>query len=265
MSKHSCFTNVWEELESEEYKNEYNRHLEILNSFQYALMFVQMNCSRSEELKSKLFCLSVTTDMYQSLVAIKILSKEGIRNACRRELRYLIELAIKACLISQQISKRSNKEQIDQFRDTLSSTNITMIKDINFHFFNDKEKDRFIIETKRIFGKLCLYVHSTPHQMHERVKLDAVGRYIGNEGIEELHELNDEIGHVLSIVMILFFHAIPEWCVGDYMVERNGYTIDTYYSKFNYFAIIDKKFDYKHERQDKLDEIQKLRNSRICY
>lgn len=265
MREHSSFANIWEELESEEYKKEYDRHLKILNSFQYAIMFANMNCSRSVELKSKLFCLSVITDIHQSLVAIRILCKEGIRNACRRELRYLIELAIKASLISQHSSEMSNEEQIDQFRETLGSTNITMIKDINFYFFNDKQRDQFITDTKRTYGKLCLYVHATSHQMYERVKLDAIGCYIGYEGIEELHELNEEIGHVLSSVLILFFHAIPKWCVGDYFVERDGYTVDTYFTKFNFFSMIDMHFDYKCERQDKLDEIQEIRNSRICY
>ena len=70
---------------------------------------------------------------------------------------------------------------------------------------------------------------------------------------------------IILSVLILFFHAIPQWCVGDYIVERNGNTVDTYYSKYGFFSAIDKQFDYKHERQDKLEEIQTIRNLRVCY
>lgn len=265
MRENSSFPNIAEELESEDYKNEYDRHLEILNSFLRALMFINLNCSRSESLKNKLFCLSVIDDMLQSLVAIKCLSAEGVRNTCRRELRYLIELAIKACLISQQLSEKTSEEQIEQFRDILRSTNISMIKSINFHLFDETQKEQFVTTTTRMYGELCRYVHSTPYQMEERVRLGTIGRHIGFEGIDELRELNDEIGSALSSVLILLFHAIPQWCVGDYIVERNGNTVDTYYSKYGFFAAIDKQFDYKHERQDKLEEIQTIRNLRMCY
>lgn len=257
--------NIDEELESKEYREEYDRHLDILNSFLRTLVFINLNCSRSETLKNKLFCLSVIDDLLQSLAAIKSLSAEGIRNACRRELRYIIELTIKACLISQKQSEKSTEEQIMQFRDTLRSTNISMIKDIDFYFFDEPQKERFITETKRQYGLLCLYVHSTPYQMEERIKLDKKGRYIGFEGTNELRELNDEIGYALSNVLILLFHAIPQWCVGDYIVEHDGYTVVTYYSKYSFFNIIDKCFDYKHERQDKLKELQSIRDSRVCY
>lgn len=257
--------NIEEELKSAEYKAEYERHLSIFNSFLQTMVFINMNCSRSESLKNKLFCLSVIDDLLQSLVAIKSLSDEGIRNPCRRELRYITELAIKACLISQKESDKTNEEQIIEFHDTLKSTNISMIKDINFHFFNESQKEQFVSYTKKLYGMLCLYVHSTPHQMDERVALDKKGRCIGFEGTDELRELDDEIGNVLSCVLVLFFHAIPQWCVGDYIVERNGDTVASYYSKYKFFAIIDEYFDYKCERQDKLEKIQAIRAANICY
>lgn len=253
------------ELESEDYKKEYDRHLDILNSFLQALVFIRMNCERSTELKNSLFCLSVIDDLLQSLVAIKVLGGEGIRNTCRRELRYIIELSIKACLISQKWSDKPNEEQISVFRDVLKDTNISMIKDINFHFFDEDNKEAFIIEAKRFYGQMCSYVHATSSQMIERISLDKEQRYIGFEGINELKELNDEIGKALYISLVLFFHAIPTWCVGDYLVERDGRTVKTYFSKFKLFSVIVQYFDYKCERQSILHELQTLRKTRICF
>lgn len=85
MDQASEINRIDNELESEEYKVEYERHLDILNSFLRVLVFINMDCNRSENLKDKLFCLSVVDDLLQSLVAIRCLAKEGIRNTCRRE------------------------------------------------------------------------------------------------------------------------------------------------------------------------------------
>ena len=172
---------------------------------------------------------------------------------------------IKACLISQKETDKTTIEQIDEFRDIIKSTNISMVKEIDFYFFTEQQKGQFITEIKRFYGELCTYVHSTPIQIQERIELDKKGRYIGFEGTDELRELDDEVGFALSYILCLFFHAIPQWCVGDYLVERTGYTVDSYFSKYKYFAMIDEQFDYKCERQDKLIEIQEIRKSKICY
>ncbi len=257
--------NIESELNSNEYNNEYLRHIDILNSFMRALVFIRMNCSRNKTLKDALFCLSVIDDLLQSLVAIKSLSNEGIRNTCRRELRYIIELSIKACLISQKDVDKTIEEKISVFRNILRSTNISMMKNIDFFYFADADREYFISEASRFYGTLCLYVHASPEQIKERLELDAKGVYIGHEGTLELKELNDEIGKALYIALILFFHAIPQWCVGDYLVESNGCTVDNYFTQYRLVSVIDEHFDYKHERQSILSELQSYRHSRICY
>jgi len=252
------------ELESTEYKKEYERHINILNSFMQCLTFTNLNCSRRVDLREKLFFLSVIDDIYQSIVAIKLLSKDGIRNTCRRELRYLIELSIKACIISQQKSEKSVEEQIIEFRKIIQNTNNSQVKDIDFYFLSEPNKVQFFSEISRMYGDLCLYVHTSQKQMQERVKLIQDGRTIGLEGINELRELNSELGKSLSLIIVLFFHAIPSWCVGDYMVENDGKTVNSYFSKSKYFAAeIDSKFVYKHERQKDLYNIINERTSKI--
>lgn len=253
------------ELKSKEYTEEYALHQSIIDSFMQCLFFAQLNCSRSSELKNSLFILSVIDDMFQSVVAIACLTKQGIRNTCRRELRYLLELAIKACVVSQKYSTKSVDEQITEYINTIKSTNVSMIKEIDFFFFDTVLKESFVSEVLRMYGNLSTYVHSTPKQMYERISLAQKGRYIGFEGTNELKELNYELTITLSFVLSLFFHSIPSWCVGDYIVERDGHTVISYFSKSKYFAAIDSKFDYKHERQECLEEIKAIRERKIAF
>lgn len=251
------------ELESPEYKAEYDKFLFISDSFLQCLLFIYMNCTRSDQLRNKLFFLNVIHDIVQSIFAINILAAEGIRNTCRRELRYLIELAIKACCISQKQSEKSVEEQLTEYKKELKSTNISMIDEINLYFLSEISKTTYLQEIKRMYGEMCSYVHSSPKQIQERLDMANKGRTFGLEGTEELRELNIEIGKVYSYILILLFHSIPQWCVGDYLVERDGETVATYFLKSKYFTEIDEKFNYKHERQDKLKEINDKRKASI--
>ncbi|MFV0439789.1 MAG: hypothetical protein ACK5LV_00640 [Lachnospirales bacterium] len=229
------------------------------------LFCVEMNFTRNDSVRNTSFFLAVIDDIYQSVVAIECLAKEGIRNTIRRELRYLIELSVKACLISQKNSESSTREQVDEFRKIIKDTNITMVKDVDFHYFDDKGKSDFVTMTKRVYGECCNYSHVTIKQINERFKLEDSGRTIGFEGTQELRELNDEIGQALSIVVILFFHAIPIWCVGDYLVDSDGTTTKFYYTKYEFISKIDECFDYKFERQANVDEVKKIRTERVVY
>ncbi len=79
----------------------------------------------------------------------------------------------------------------------------------------------------------------------------------------QLKELNDEIAMVYSCVIVLLFHSVPTWNAGDYLVESNGDSFEWYFSRSKFLATIDSYFDYKHERQDKLDKIIEIRKQKV--
>lgn len=253
------------ELETPEYRAELQRHYDISNSLIRCLAFCNMNCSRSDEMPKKLFFLSIIDDIFQSSYAITILSREGVRNTCRRELRYLIEAAIKSCFISQKYSDKTVQEQLDEYKKELKSTDISIVDDIDFYMLSDENKVLFKQEIKRMYGYTSKYVHSTPEQMQERFLLNEKGRTIGKEGLNELRELNNELEKVYSFVLVLLFHSVPKWCTGDYLVEKDGSTIDWYFVKSKYLADIDEQFDYKHERQLNISEIVTKRKVSIKF
>lgn len=254
----------YKEINSSEYKEEWQKHEYMTDSLISCLMYIFLNFGRDRENQPRNFFIRLIDDIIQSLVAIKMLASEGIRNTCRRELRFLIESSIKACLISQKYPKFSFEEQISEYEKELKSTNISIISDINLYLFASSElRNNFISETKRIYGELCNYVHLTPHQIIERLVLAQQGRYMGFEGINELKQLNDEISRVYSIVIVFLFHSIPAWVVGDFLVNRDGSSNNWYFNKSKYIAEIDSRFDYKHERQERLEEIRKKRYANI--
>jgi len=206
----------------------------------------------------------MTDDIYQRVVSINILAEEGITNTCLRELRYLIEVAIKSCLIVTNSQKETFKEQIKEYEKLLNSSNINPLNKLNFGYLGTSN-EAFKTDVKQLYGYLSKYTHSSSHQLLERLSRNDSGRTIGYEEIEELNYLNNNIEKVYAIVIVMIFHSVAQYVPGDFLVENNGRTIDWYFNKSKYISLIDEKFDYKHERQAILDELILERKNRIKF
>ncbi|QDK79451.1 hypothetical protein EXU85_12900 [Spirosoma sp. KCTC 42546] len=254
-----------EELNSDEYKTEWNRFVEMRKSITYCLSFCYMNSLRDGISGERNFFLRMVDDIIQSVISIEIIAKEGIMNTCRRELRYLIELSIKSCLIVNNTTKKAFDEQITEYEKLLNSSNINPINTLRFTYLPGENEDEFKAEVKRLYGYLCKYSHSSAHQIRERLERAEIGRSIGFEGIQELKELNNDIERVLAVVIVMIFHSIAQYVVGDFMVEPDGQTVNWYFNKSKYINIIDQNFDYKHERQLLLPILKQQRLERIKF
>lgn len=251
-------TILQEELDSDEYKKEWNRLLEIRKSISYCLSFCYINSARDCVSTEKNFFLRMIDDILQSVISIEINAKEGIVNTCRRELRYLIELSIKSCLIVNTTNKNTFEEQINEFDKLLNSSNINPINSLSFQYLTTYDEE-FKTEVKKLYGYLSKYTHSSSLQIKERLARAENGRPIGFEGIDELKKLNDDIEKVFAIVIVLIFHSVAQYVVGDFMVEPDGQTVNWYFNKSKYISIIDEQFDYKIERQIILKKLKEKR------
>lgn len=254
-----------EELNSDAYKDEWNRLLEFRKSITDCLLFCYGNSIRDGVSGDRNFFLRMIDDITQSVISIEIIAKEGILNTCRRELRYLIELSIKSCLIVNNTTKNTFEEQIDEYEKLLNSSNINPINSLTFSYLQPDHEDEFKTEVKRLYGYLSKYSHSSSYQIRERLTRVQIGRTIGFEGVQELKELNDDIEKVFAIVLVMIFHSVAPYVVGDFMVEPNGETVNWYFNKSKYISIIDQQFDYKHERQSILPRLKTERLERIRF
>jgi len=254
-----------EELNSEVYKDEWSRLVEMRKSITHCLTFCYMNSIRDGVSGDRNFFLRMIDDITQSVLSIEIIAKEGVLNTCRRELRYLIELSIKSCLIVNNTIKHTFEEQIDEYEKLLNSSNINPINSLSFGYLQPDNEEEFKTEVKRLYGYLCKYSHSSSYQIRERLARAQMGRTIGFEGVQELKELNNDIERVFAVVLVMIFHSVAQYVVGDFMVEPSGETVNWYFSKSKYITIIDQQFDYKHERQSILSKLKAERLERVTF
>lgn len=251
------------ELNSIEYKTAWQQFQTMRNCLLHCLIFSYHNTIRDGISDKTNFFLRMVDDISQSTISIETLAKEGITNTCKRELRYLIELALKATIITKSSTKKEINAQIEEYKDLLNSSNINPINRLHLDFFNDQDANEFKTEVKKTYGLLSNFTHASADQISERVSRAMNGKSIGFEGIEELQSLNKFVEKVFSQVIVFIFNAVPKYVVGDYLVESNGNINNWYFKKSKYITLIDETFDYKHERQNKLERLKIERQQNV--
>ncbi|HZY36684.1 MAG TPA: hypothetical protein VFE53_08560 [Mucilaginibacter sp.] len=234
----------------------------ISNSFYNTIIFSIFNYQRGPMRWEDNFFLKVTDDMVDTVSVIEMLIKKGFRNQCRRECRFALELAIKAAYINQQNPKSDFSAQIKGFQKLLKDPGITIVNQLNYSLFAGDQQliDAFNTELKRMYGNLCNFIHVTPFQLKEKLEFAKTRTVTEELSLDEFKILNEEIGKVLSYIIVLLFNSIPEYIVGDFLEPA---PLDFYFLKSKFIAKIDEQFDYKHEREARLEEARIARTQNI--
>lgn len=237
----------------------------IINSYLAGLGFIHMDTSRSSTYKDSHLLSYLVQDLLQSAVSILTLGTEGLVNVARREVRFILEATIKLCYVQQKEYHLSIPEKIERFDTELKSQRISVNRELDLHFLSDEWRQTFIEECGRIYGLTSSYVHLTPAQLNERIAAVDAGRTSGKESKEDLEDLNLLVARGLAASLVLLFHSVPQHVAGDFLVDMNGDAPQWYFAGSRFIAAIDSQFDYKHERQSRLQEIQTLRNAKVFF
>lgn len=251
------------EYETPEYKAELELLAQISNDFLFGLRFCVIDSGRDANFWDNHLLSYTSQDILQSCFSILLLAREGIRNTCKRELRFLIELGIKQCYIEQKLPNEPVKIKVERYKELLKSPSVSIKSQIKLKFLSEKSKKEFLEEAGRFYGSTSKYVHLSPEQVLERISLVSRGIIVGGEGVSEIQEMIQFLKVGYAIFLVLVLQTVPTYVAGDLLVESNGNSNKWYFRKSKYIAEIDSYFDYKHERQARLEEIRKIRHQEI--
>jgi hypothetical protein len=231
----------------------------ICQSFLNGLRFVVQDTARDPEYLNNHLLSYTFQDYLQSIVALPLLIQAGIHNVCRRELRFILEMSIKLCVVQQQKYQSDVATKLSTLKSTLDSTNISMQKSVDLFLLPSDQYDDFHQEVGRVYGETSNYVHLTSKQILERIDLVTNGRTSGFENAVDIQSLNGLIARGLACSLVFLLHSVPDYVAGDLLVENDGASFRWFFSGSRFIAHIDEKFDYKHERQARLEEIKTQR------
>ncbi|HHF2973759.1 TPA: hypothetical protein ACVOZF_004548 [Vibrio diabolicus] len=249
----------------DELKEEYKRTEELVEGFLHWLSFCLLDTARDSDFVNNHLLSFLDQDIYETLIGVQSHVLEGIHNPPLRESRYLLELSMKVALIQSESYSSSIEDKLTQFNSDIKSTNISLMKKIDLRYLSEESKNTFYTEVGRLYGEVSNFVHVTPKSIEQRKLRVKAGRPMGKESPEDLCHLNDLLQRIYAVCLVFLSHSVPQYVVGDWHVDRTGELKKWYFLKSKYIAEIDSTLDYKHERQQNLEEIAKERISGVRF
>lgn len=203
-------------------------------------------------------------DIGEAAIAAQLAIENGAINSARRELRYMLEVAVNTAFADEEASDLDLAGRIDFFRSKrVAKQNVDHIRDLPLRMLGD-EREEFIEATRKAWIHSSNYVHLTKRRIDEKVSLRAQGVRLGLETPEMLAAAVRDVHNVCSIVAVLAFETVGPDFTGDILVNGGlDSTEDWPFHSNRFIAAVDAHFDYKHERQADLANHVARRERRI--
>ena len=252
-------------VESPEYQSQVTRLSQLTFDFIATLRLCWFATTRAGEWVDKSLFMRSVDDLLHSAILIRTAVHEGARNAARREMRYMIEMAIKALYVDQKMPTSTLEHRLIFFDRKVDPSSIASVKELSFSILAAAEADTIVKKLMAAYSRACEYVHPSVKQIQERLELADNGISPGFETADELRQSNDELFEAFSLVLVLLFEAIGGSFSGDIwetggLSDRDGWAFHGH----PLVAAIDEHFDYKAERQARLDDIKQRRAKRLA-
>ena len=189
----------------------------------------------------------------ESVIAITFNAREGLQNAARRELRFLLEVAIK-------LSSHDFHSEAANFEDRLAGLNDRnkLFKHyvsglIYFDEFEKPEDTNAAILS--LYSELSRYVHATGFQFQDALVRERREEPAGMESVATLNGFNKLAFQVYDIVLVRIFHSIGLGMAGDVFTVALDDKPKWRFHKGKFVSRLSKCFDYKHERKERRSEV----------
>jgi hypothetical protein len=205
---------------------------------------------------------SMVDDLLESIVAIPLLVEQGILNAGRRELRYLLEALVKFVYVDQQLPAAELADRVDMLGDKkrVSRSSVEPIDWITLRMVADEDAFRGAVTSA--FGALSGYVHPSKKQVDERLRRAAQGEFTGFEGPKLLEAFTQLAIQTLDLAVVLVFEGVGPLFTGDIYIQLLDDRPQWKFHRTKFTPQIGRYFDYKFERQHTTDVDQGRRVAR---
>ncbi len=242
-----------------------NINRRIVHDYLSAIRFIIGDSARDPSFGSTHLLSYLSQDLIESAISLVLLAESGSLSVPKRELRFIIESSIKLCYVQQKSYSSSVNDKLIQFDKELSSSKISMKRDLKLWMLASSDQEQFDEELGRLYGETSTFVHLTPSQILQRIAAVDAGRTVGFENAGDIDVLNKLISRGFAASLVLLFHSVGQYVAGDFLVDSDGSTIDSYFLGSRFMAAIDESFDYKAERKAKLALVQRARTTRITF
>lgn len=236
-------------LESPDFQNALQRLDQLGGDFLEAQSYVRMQGTRFAASDDHLM-FRFAPQLAESVLAVSAAAREGMQNSARRELRFLLEAAVKysACDFSNEARTLEERRELlrdkkARFRDWVS----------RLYYFEDfAEIAEANSQTLALYSELSSFVHASWPLTEQDERLRSQGESLGMESLATLNRFNELAFAVYDIVLVRIFHGVGVSMAGDIFTTILDDDVAWIFHKGRFMTQLSKCFDYKHERQERL-------------
>jgi hypothetical protein len=199
---------------SQHYKQEQKYLTDITFDFINTIRIIAMYSNRAPHIYNSFLTITTIDDLIESSMAILMMVNNGIHNASKRELRYILEMSVKYGVVDWTLMGKSLEDKIQHLDHNIPKSTISPIEDICMPFTEDVLIE-FKTDVKRIYSQRCRYVHPSKEQLIEQLKNIKEGYTIGFESAEMFTKMNKAIFEVYDIILAILFSCFGNSMSGD--------------------------------------------------
>lgn len=180
-------------------------------------------------------------------------ARQGLQNAARRELRFLLEAAVK-------LSTRDFHSEATTFEERLRGLNDRdkrfedYVAELRYEaeFEKPEEANAAILS---LYSELSKFVHATEPQFSAALIRGKRGEDAGMESVATLNRFNQLAFQVYDLVLVRIFCSIGLSMAGDIFTGILDDEPKWRFHKGKFVGRLSRCFDYKHERRVRRGEI----------
>jgi hypothetical protein len=221
--------------------------------------------SRWNEFNTNYLLPSYVDDIIEAAMAAQVAIENGLLNTARRELRYMLEVAVNITYVDEIKACESFEDRINHYRGkAVNKSNVDHVFELPLRMLGDQTHS-FARSVRSSWVNASNYVHLTKRRVDEKLRLREQGISLGFETTAMLKNVVADVHEVCSIVIVLTFETIGPSFTGDLLVDGLDQNDDWTLHASGNVALVDSYFDYKHERQKELEKHISRRNRRIRF
>lgn len=185
-------------------------------------------------------------ELQESAISVYTLVASGIFNASQRELRYMVESAVKYVHVDQIMPGHAKISERENFlHQKVPRSSVGIIDDTTLRMV---PAESFRQDVKSLFSSLSAYVHPSMQQLRERRRKVERGESLGFESADSLVKFSRTLTRVYDIVLALVFEGIGPNFSGDVFIEILDGRTRWKFRNSKYCKAVSRHFDYKLER-----------------
>jgi hypothetical protein len=238
---------------SEAYVAQQRRLVSLQEAFSAALATVWLMATRSTAIVENSLSFAFTHDAFQTMAAITFLASEGMYAPARREMRYLLESAVKHAYVDLNRGNDPLADRIAYLEDQVPRSSLEFIKKQDFFGLRTPDQADLKASISCAYSNLSAYVHRSPTQLRQELARMRKGPPEPKLVTAELERFNRECFSIYDIAVFLQFQVLGPGLSGDVICAFDPVQHWPFH-KGKFCRLLSKSYDYKVERQKKSND-----------